>query len=215
MPQIKGILFDNDGTLLDTYELILESFNYAYEEVLGHTFPPEEVMQKVGQPLETQVRDFADDDEVVAEVVRVYRDLNVRIHDERATVYEGCIETLAALKDAGIRMCIVTSKRHSLAQHGIEVFGIAPYMEFLLGSDDWPAHKPDPSVVLRGCELLGLDPAECAYVGDSPFDMQAANGAGCFSVAALWGMFDRETLEAENPDALCETFADLPAVLAL
>ena len=125
MGMVKAILFDNDGTLLDTYQLILDSFNHAYQQVIGRTFTPQETMRLVGQPLDVQALDLVGDEEVAREVVRVYRLYNEAVHDERARAYDGCIETLRLLKDAGYRMAVVTSKRHGLAQHGIEVFGMS------------------------------------------------------------------------------------------
>lgn len=81
----------------------------------------------------------------------------------------------------------------------MDVTGIAPYLDCVIGAADCPKAKPDPDPILMGCEMLGLPPAACAYVGDSPFDIQAANAAGCMSVAVLWGMFDADALAAEHP----------------
>ena len=97
-------------------------------------------------------------------------------------------------------MGVVTSKRHWLAQRGLEICGLDSFFEFLVGSDDWLEHKPAPGPILHGCELLGIAPVQCIYIGDSPFDIQAANAAGCQSVAALWGMFTEEELVACKPD---------------
>lgn len=213
MAQIKAVLFDNDGTLVDTYDLLLASFRHATSEVLGQQLPDDVLMAKVGQPLAVQVRDFSDDPAVQEELLRVYRAFNESLHDSAISLFPGTVEALQRLKDAGLRMGVVTSKMSPLAQHGLEVLGIAPYFDCLVGADTCPKHKPDPEPVALGCELLGLAPDECVYVGDSPFDMHAGNGAGCVTAAVLWGMFSEERLRAEGPDVVCSTFAELADVI--
>ena len=116
---------------------------------------------------------------------------------------------LERFQAAGIPMGVVTSKRHAMAQRGLEMSGIAGYFQFLIGHDDWPEHKPAPGPILRGCELLGTAPERSLYVGDSPFDIQAGNAAGCATVAALWGMFPREALAAERPTFMCDSLTEL------
>ena len=111
--------------------------------------------------------------------------------------------TVDELRKRGMRLGVVTSKRRELALQGLALFGLDGAFEFVIGSDDCERHKPDPEPVLMGCGRLGLEPAACAYVGDSPFDLQAARAAGTTAVAALWGMFPEEVLAAEGPDAMC------------
>ena len=211
--RIRVILWDLDGTLQDSYGLILSSFRHATQEVLGRVIPDAELMQKVGQPLDTQMWDFTDDPEVHAKLTQVYREHNHRVHDEALRQFPGMTEALAKLKAAGYVMGVVTSKRHALAWRGCEVIGVAAYMDFLIGSDDCSEHKPAPGPVLAGCKLAGFAPEQCMYVGDSPFDIAAGNGAGCVTVAALWGMFPRDVLAAERPDYLFETIGELVDLL--
>ena len=211
---IKAVLFDLDGTLLDTYELILTSFRHTMDEVLGKSFPEEELMKKVGQPLETQMWDFTDDPAVHKRLLTVYRDYNHAVHDECVRAFDGVSAMLADVRERGLRVGVVTSKRHALAQRGLEVCGLADFVECLVGPDDFPAHKPDPGPVAYGCELLGYAPSECLYVGDSPFDMQAGNGAGCTTVAVTWGMFSPEVLAASLPSHTIEKPEELAALLS-
>ncbi len=195
----KGVLFDLDGTLLDTQELILASFHHAVQEVLGRDYPDAVLMQKVGQPLTVQMWDFTDDEAVHDELLRVYRAHNETVHDQVVSAFPGVGAALAALDEAGVPMGVVTSKRHRLAAHALDILGLAPHLAFVIGSDDCATHKPDPGPVLLGCERLGLDPSTCLYVGDSPYDLQAGRGAGCDTAAALWGMFPADVLRAEQP----------------
>ena len=96
---------------------------------------------------------------------------------------------------------------------GLDLCGLTGYFAFLIGSDDWPEHKPHPGPVAHGCERLGLAPQTCLYVGDSPFDMQSGSGAGCATAAALWGMFPQIVLEAERPTYVCAHGTDVPPLL--
>lgn len=206
---IRGVLFDNDGTLVDTHDLILDSMRHATREVLGCTLSDEVLMAKVGQPLAVQVRDFTDDAAVQEEWLAVYREYNHRCHDERVRAFPGVRECLETLAEAGLKLGVVTSKLHALAWHGLEVCGLDPYLSVCIGSDDCDRFKPDPQPVVRGLEALGLAAGECPYVGDSPFDLQAGRGAGCSTAAVTWGMFPCGVLEAECPDVVCDDPAEL------
>ena len=209
MATLRGILFDNDGTLVDTYDLLLTSFRHATREVLGQQLPDDVLMARVGTPLAQQMADFTDDPATQQELLRVYRAFNEARHDEEVRAFPGIVDTLRKLHERGMRLGMVTSKMRPLAQRGLDVTGIAPYMECVVGAADCPKAKPEPDPILMGCELLGLAPAECAYVGDSPFDIQAANAAGCVSVAVLWGMFDADVLAAEHPAIMIATVQEL------
>ncbi len=210
---IRAILWDLDGTLQDSYQIILASFRHATRTVLGEEIPDGELMKKVGQPLATQMWDFTDDPAVHEELLRVYRAHNEAAHDAEIKAFPGMREAVAVLDAAGFVQGVVTSKRHELALRGLEINGLDSYMKVLVGSDDCEQHKPDPGPVLLGCELIGFAPEECLYVGDSPFDAHAGNGAGCTTVGALWGMFSREAVEAEQPDYLLEDVAELVELL--
>jgi pyrophosphatase PpaX len=210
---IDGVLFDNDGTLSDTYQMILQSFRHATHEVLGHVPPDEKLMAKVGIPLVDQMKDFSDDPAVQQRLLEVYRTYEHQIHDQLIGAFPGEHEALERLAKAGMPMGVVTSKRHATASHGLEVLGVRQYFTAFVGCDDCDRHKPDPAPVVLGAQMLGLDPARCAYVGDSPFDMRAGLGAGCVTIGIEWGMFDDETLLAEHPDALCASFGELADVL--
>lgn len=208
----KAFLFDLDGTLLDTHDLILESMQHAVKEVLRKEIPPERLMAKVGQPLSTQMWDFTSDQVLHDELLRVYREYNAIKHDGMVRPFDGVEDTLKLLRQEGYPLGVVTSKRHEAAMQGLELFGLNAYLDCMIGSDDWPEHKPHPGPVIHGADLLGVDPKECIYVGDSPYDMQSGNGAGCKTAAALWGMFSESVLLAEYPDYACADIRDVPCL---
>lgn len=210
---VQAVLFDLDGTLLDTHDLLLATFRYATREVLDEVISDERLMAKVGQPLDVQMWDFTDDAAVHDELCRVYRAHNASIHDDMIRLFSGTVPMLERLKAAGLPLAVVTSKRHAIAMHGVELFGLQDYFEFLIGADDWPEHKPHPGPVAHGCDRLGMDCRACLYVGDSPFDMQAGSKAGCRTAAALWGMFPQAVLEAQHPTFVCADGTDVPSVL--
>lgn len=211
---ICGILFDNDGTLVDTHDLILASMRHATRAVLGREIPDEQLMAKVGIPLAQQMLDFADGLEQRDELLRVYRAYNHEQHDAVVRLFPGVLDGLRQLRQAGFKLGVVTSKMHWLAQRGLEITGAWPYLDFLIGPDDCPHSKPHPEPILAGVEAMGLQPGECLYLGDAPFDIQAGNAAGCTSVAALWGMFGPQLLEGQHPHHCCASFPEFVELVA-
>ncbi|MDR0347853.1 MAG: HAD-IA family hydrolase [Coriobacteriales bacterium] len=207
----KAVLFDLDGTLLDTKELILSSFRYATKEILGKQLPDERLLPFIGIPLVYQMEtiDAAHTDELV----KSYREHNARVHDELIRSFEGTKEALTTLKEEGYRLAVVTSKRREPALQGLGCFELQGFFELLIGSDDSSKHKPEPEPLLLAAERLGLPIGSCIYVGDSPYDMRAARAAGAVAVAALWGMFSRDELWEGGAQYEAARISDLPAVL--
>lgn len=162
-------------------------------------------MAKVGQPLAVQVLDFTDDPVLQQRWLETYRDHNHRHHDEAVSAFPGVRECLQELHGQGLKLGVVTSKLHALAWHGLEICGLAPFLDCCIGADDCDESKPSPKPVRFGLEALGLSADRCPYVGDSPFDMQAGAGAGCPTVAVTWGMFDEAVLVAQDPTIMCAT----------
>lgn len=211
---LAGLLFDLDGTLLDTHDIILCSMRHTINDVFGKNLPDEVLMRGVGTPLYDQMLTFTDGDtEAAAELTRIYREHNEAVHDQQIKAFPGTIDALKRFVALGLPMGIVTSKRHALAQHGVDLTELSPYFKVLIGSDDTELHKPNPTPVVYGCELLGLSPDQVLYIGDSPYDMQAGNGAGCQTVAATWGMFSEDELLAQNPTVVCAQLGDLADLL--
>ena len=213
IPSLKAILFDLDGTIIDTHDAILASMQYTMRTILGKEFSPAHLMKKVGQPLKTQMEDFARSAEERDEMLRVYRAYQAQIHDQKVKAFPGMKQALEALRQAGFPLGVVTSKLHAPALHGLEFFGLEGYFSCLVGADDCEKHKPDPFPVTLGANLLGFEAKECVYVGDSPYDIQAGNAAGAITIAAQWGMFSDEDLAAENPTYTCASISDVVSLL--
>ncbi|HKC77943.1 MAG TPA: HAD-IA family hydrolase [Gaiellaceae bacterium] len=210
--RFETVLFDFDGTVVDSGGIILASMRHATREVLGRDYSDRELMQTVGGPgLEAQMRALAP--EHVDRLVDVYRAHNEPLHDE----LEACVgmeDALVRLKEEGRRLAIVSAKRRSTVELGFARVPIAHLFDTVVGGDETEHQKPDPEPLLLAAERLRADPARTAYVGDSPFDVRAAKAAGMFAVAVTWGrIHDAEKLEAEEPDAIVDSAEELLAVL--
>jgi pyrophosphatase PpaX len=202
------VLFDLDGTVIDSGAIILASMRHAAKEVLGAEFPDEELMAAVGGPgLEEQMHALAPDK--VAELVDVYRAHNEPLHDELVCCV-GMDDVLVRLKDEGRRLGIVTAKRRQTVDLAFARIPIEHLFETVVGGDETARHKPDPEPLLLALDRMSARPGDAAYVGD----IQAAKAAGLFSVGVTWGgIHARERLEAEEPDALVEAPEELLGVL--
>ncbi len=201
MPDGAGfdpVVFDLDGTVVDTVELIVESFRHATRSVLSEVLPDEVIIAGVGQPLMAQMERLSADH--ARELYDVYREYNHRRHDELIRGYEGMAEVLDALKAAGRRLGIVTSKSHDTTEMAFRAVGLREHFDVVVTASDTAEHKPSP-VPLRLClERLGASPDGSMYVGDSPVDIEAGKAAGMATAAVAWGVFGREALLAAGPD---------------
>jgi pyrophosphatase PpaX len=209
--RFSNVLFDLDGTVVDS-GAILASMRHATREVLGRDYSDEELLQAVGGPgLEAQMSALAP--EHVERLVDVYRAHNEPLHDELEAC-AGMEDVLVRLREEGRRLGIVTAKRRSTVELAFDRVPLGHLFETIVGGDETERHKPDPEPLLLAAERLGADPAETAYVGDSPFDVRAAKAAGMFAVAVTWGrIHDQARLEAEQPDAIADTAEELLALL--
>jgi pyrophosphatase PpaX len=201
------VLFDLDGTLVDSAAIILASFHHATETVLQQRFPDEQILAQVGGTnLETQMGLLAP--EHVDELVRVYRAHNDPSYSGLAC-FNGMVDVLARLKGEGRRLGVVSAKRRPTVERVFDGTGIGDYFDVVVGSDTTKRHKPHPDPLLHALKELDAKPADAAYVGDSPFDMAAAKAAKVFAVAVAWGGIHR----VEDADVLVESPEELLGVL--
>ena len=196
-------LFDFDGTLVDTTEMIHQSMRHATSSVLGRDdIPRETLLANVGKPLPRQMELI--DAEKAELLLEAYRSHHEEHHDALIGEFPGVEESLSRLRSAGIKVAVVTSKRRLSVEMALKNFpGLRNVVDRFVTLEDTTQHKPHPEPVLRGLELLGGIPKErAAYVGDSPFDVQAAKAAGLTSVAVSWGAFPEDRLREAEPDHL-------------
>jgi pyrophosphatase PpaX len=212
-PAYQAVVFDLDGTVVDSVELIILSFQHAIREVLGREISREESIAWVGRPLHEQMVLFSP--EHADELVQVYREWNHREHDRMLKLYDGILQLLDSLNHAGVKIGLVTSKSRFTTQMAFDLTGIEAYFDASVCSDESTGNKPSPDPIFTCLEQLGVEPAEAAYVGDSPADIQAAHAAGVEAIAVTWGVFGVAALEAEKPDLLVHTIAELQEVLCV
>ena len=205
------VIFDLDGTVLDSVELIVDSFDHAVWSVLGRRPTREDAIRHVGKPLLEQMEFI---DEVRAqELVDAYRAFNHREHDRRVRLYPGMADLLLRLRARGARLALVTSKSRPTTEMAFRVTGVGELFEEVMCAGETTYHKPHPEPLLRVLESLGATPGSAVYIGDSPYDLQAAARAGIRSVGVTWGVFPEEDLAAESPDRLVHTMQELSFVL--
>jgi pyrophosphatase PpaX len=200
---LSAALFDFDGTLVDTTEMIHQSMRHAANSVLGRDDIPREVLlANVGQPLPRQMELI--DAENAELLLEAYRRHHEEHHDALIGEFPGVEESLSRLRSAGIKVAVVTSKRRISVEMALKNFpGLRDVVDRFVTMEDTTEHKPDPEPLLRGLELLGNVPKqEAVYVGDSPFDVEAAKAAGLTSIAVSWGAFSEDRLREAKPDHL-------------
>jgi pyrophosphatase PpaX len=205
------VLFDFDGTVVDSGAMILASVRHATKTVLDRDLSEAELLAAVGTPLREQMSLF--DAERVDELVDVYRAHNEPLH-EALEPCDGVVAALRRLKQEGRRLGIVTAKRHRTVELAFAVLPLRSYFDVVVAAEDSDLHKPAPDPLLTALDRLDAGREEAAYVGDSPFDIAAAKAAGVFAVAVTWGgIHSEESLRAEAPDAIVSTPEELLGVL--
>jgi pyrophosphatase PpaX len=209
MPSIRTILFDLDGTLIDSIRLILDSYHHTLSQ---HQLPArsdEDWLKGIGTPLHVQLAEWRETPERLEAMIATYREYNLKHHDSMVTVYPGVLDAIREIKTAGIATGLVTSKNRQGARRGLQLVGLEALMDVLVCADEVTNPKPHPEPVEKAVALLGADPTSTVYVGDSLHDMRSGRAAGVKTAAALWGPFGRAHLEAAEPDYWLERPADL------
>ena len=213
MPQTSrpAVVFDLDGTLADTIELIVASYQHAYTSVLGHSVHERDVRRLIGQPLMDTFA--ARDPDHAEELQGAYVTWNLANAERLTRRYPGVSELVDRLDGAGRTLGVVTSKRRRTAELALRGVGLAGRIPLLATLEDTTRHKPDPEPLLLGAERLGVAPGECVYVGDAVVDVRAARAAGMGAVAVAWGAGEPDALAAAGADAVVHDVAALGEVL--
>jgi pyrophosphatase PpaX len=214
MPRFPTVLFDLDGTLIDSVRLILDSYHHT---LAAHGLPARDDqhwLRGVGTPLRVQFRDYAHDPDLLEALVATYREYNLANHDRMVTRYEGVVEMLEGIRATGARLGVVTSKNREGTLRGLRLVGLAGYFEVLVCADDVTRPKPDREPVDKAIAHLEGTPIGTLFVGDSIHDLHAGRAAGVSTGAVLWGPFGRADLAPAAPDFWFERPGDLLPLLA-
>lgn len=207
------VLFDLDGTLIDSIELLVASMRHAFAARSAPAPDDATWMSFIGRTLAWQFSQFAAEDEVPALVQR-YRDFQSVHHDRLTRPFDGVPELVARLHRAGHPLGVVTSKADHVAQRSIDHVGLAPYLDVVVGADSSTRHKPDPEPVHIALTRLGALPEQGVYVGDSPFDILAGNAAGVVTIGVTWGVSARSPLLEATPTFVASSVGELDEILS-
>ncbi|GAA3620481.1 HAD family hydrolase [Microlunatus ginsengisoli] len=206
-PRWPVVLFDFDGTLADSVDLIMASFRAA----LGESVPQAELLSWIGRPLRLLMEEVRPGESEAT--MATYRDFYRKHHDELIRPVPGVPELLRALAGAGVRIGVVSSKRADFIELGLAALDMMGSVDILASQDDTPLHKPHPDPLLLAARRLAVEPAECVYVGDAVVDIQAGRAAGMGTVGVTWGAGTRTALLAAGPSAVADDVPELASVL--
>ena len=211
---IKAILFDFDGTLANTTDIILAGFHKACREVLQHEVTDEEIIKTFGLTLKAGMEVLADRPEQVDPMRDIYREYFYTNHDAMIKPLPGVAEAIAKLDKQGIKMAVVTSKRRPMALRGLECVGLDRFIKVVIACDDVVQRKPAPDAMLAAIDRLAVRPEECLCVGDSPFDLQSGHNAGTKAAAVTYTLFNwEEMLQQGKPDYIINSIEDLLKII--
>lgn len=203
----RAILFDVDGTLVDSLEMLTRGLGDTYEKYLG-TRPERDVIRSlIGTPLSKQMLLFgqeAPSAERLDEMTR-YAMTQFKAHEEYESPFISAIETLRLCHGQGLATALVTSKNAEELKGFLNRFSGTPYVNTTVCASDVHHPKPDPESALLACRRLGVAPHEAIFVGDSVYDIRCGRSAGTSTAAVTYGAAPREVLELEQPDVLFET----------
>ena len=217
---MRHVLFDLDGTLLDSIPLIVESMRYALSQNFGYAPDDTTLVSGIGTPLDEQLKEHGRvhlgrplSPQELTDSRNTYLVHNRKHHDARTEAFPGVPEALKSLKDIDVRMGIVTSKPQATALRGLQLCKIDHFFEFVIGYDDVVHPKPHPEPVLKAASLLNADPTECLFVGDSPHDILSGRRAKSATAAALWGPFEETELRSAEPTYLLQHISEIAPLI--
>ncbi len=207
---IKAVLFDFDGTLINTNDLIFDSYKYAFKTVLGRDIGKSEILKLYGRPLRASLMAYGESGEAL---YRTYREFNESRHDFLAKPFDGAAEGVRKLHRDGFAVGVVTSKRLELLMRGLRLMKLEDEFDVLITPADTEKAKPDPEPVLLACAKLGVEPFDAVYVGDSEFDLAAGKAAGTKICAVNYSVTPMARLDEFSPDYRIDSILDLCGIL--
>ena len=208
---IRTILFDLDGTLINTNDLIIASFTHTLKKHITTPFTREEILNFIGPPLYDSFHSVAPDQ--VEEMVNTYREHNIANHEKFVKAYPTVVETITTLKEKGYTLGIVTTKIRDTAELGMKITGILDMFDVIIGLDDVTNAKPHPEPIFKALNELDAHPLTTLMVGDNYHDIEAGQNAGTKTAGVAWSIKGKEVLATYNPDYMLEEMRDLLDIL--
>lgn len=209
--KITTLLFDLDGTLINTNELIVASFLDTLNRYYPDRYKREDVIAFNGPPLYETFHSI--DPERVEEMVKHYRKHNLEHHDLLVTEFDEVYDTLKTLKESGYKLAIVSTKISDVVKKGLQLTKLDEFFEVIIALDHVEKAKPDPEPVQKALALLGSSPEESIMIGDNYHDILSGQNAGTKTAGVAWSAKGREHLEQYNPDYILEKMSDLITIL--
>jgi HAD superfamily hydrolase (TIGR01509 family) len=197
---IKCVLFDLDGTLIQSTEIIIETFKATFQKYFPQIqISEDEYTNMLGQTLFTTFGYYTSKPEEVDEIVQFYRNYSNDLIEQGLKSYPGAIEIMTFLKKKNVKIGVVTSKMRSVATHHLQLTGLFDFIDGLIGYEDVKEHKPSPEPIEKALQLLGAKPRSTIYIGDHENDIISAKKAGIFTCAVTYSQRLKDML-SYNPD---------------
>ncbi|TFE03885.1 pyrophosphatase PpaX [Jeotgalibacillus salarius] len=209
--RIDTVLFDLDGTLIDTNDLIISSFLHVMDHYYPGEYSREDVLQFMGPPLVDSFQTL--NPERTQEMVDYYRAYNLKMHDELVTPFEGVKETVQTLHEQGIKMAIVSTKRNDMVRRGLKLMKLDQYFDVVIGLDDVEHAKPHPEPLQKALDALGSKAEHAIMVGDNHHDIEGGQNAGTITAGVEWTSKGIAYLETYNPDFMLKEMSDLLKII--
>jgi pyrophosphatase PpaX len=207
----RAVLFDLDGTLLDTNQLIISSYKHTIKKHLNRDLEDKEIVRYFGEPLRLTLERY--DKEKVEEMYETYVKYNEEKHDSMIKLMDNAKETLEELKNRGIKIGVVTSKRKHMAERGLKYFNLLELMDVIIAMEDTSEHKPNPEPLLEACRRLDISPSEALYVGDSHYDIQCGKNAGSKTCLVKYTVLDLNEVLSYKPDFVIDGLRQLLEII--
>lgn len=205
--KINTVLFDLDGTLINTNELIISSFLHTLNTYYPNQYKREDVLPFIGPSLHDTFSSI--DKERVEEFIGCYRTFNHDHHDELVEEYETVYDTVKTLREKGYKVGIVTTKIRETTEMGLKLTKLDSFFDVIVTIDDVENVKPHPEPIQKALHLLGAKPEETLMVGDNHHDIVGGKNAGVKTAAVAWTIKGRKYLESYHPDYVLEKMSDL------
>lgn len=205
---IRTVLFDLDGTIVNTNELIIKTFMHVIDKHLDKPYTREQIIPYMGMTLEEQLQIFSGNEEV-SHLVKEYRTYNSEHHDELIQEFPYVLEVIRELHEKGIKLGVVTTKIRRTAMRALEMFDLRQYMDAIITVEDVQHPKPHAEPILTAMSQLDADPASTLMVGDSAADLKSAHAAGVRSAAVAWSLKGAKELQKYDPDYILHDMTDL------
>ncbi|WP_082233395.1 pyrophosphatase PpaX [Halobacillus massiliensis] len=204
---INTILFDLDGTLIDTNELIISSFTHTLKNHADRPYTREEIIQFIGEPLKDSLASVNENE--VEEMIETYRKHNIANHENYVKAYDGVLETIRTLKEQNYQLGIVTTKMRQTVEIGMKMTELEGLFDTIVTLDDVVHAKPHPEPVMKALRSLNAPASKALMVGDNTHDIESGKNAGTKTAGVAWTLKGRNVLDELKPDYMLTNMREL------